>query len=208
MSLKLLTVIIRQGDISKVTEQLDGIVEIESVWCPIIFAFRFGIHFAKCLQTMLEARFPERGMTRLERRVANLLDPRFKGCHLGLWNWLGRTKEEMEQKYMTQPDLEDVEVDLPNPALSPTSKLIHNNQRNEIGTLSELQQELKRYEACTNPGRDADVLSFWRLYQADLPNLARIAKIVLAIPASSSKSERVFSTGGLVVSSKRFKLFH
>ena len=210
MSLKLLTVIIRQGDISKVTvtEQLDSIVEIESVWCPIIFAFRFGIHFAKCLQTMLEARFPERGMTRLERRVANLLDLRFKGCHLGLWNWLGRTKEEMEQKYMTQPDLEDVEVDLPNPALSPTSKLIHNNQRNEIGTLSELQQELKRYEACTNPGRDADVLSFWRLYQADLPNLARIAKIVLAIPASSSKSERVFSTGGLVVSSKRFKLFH
>ena len=210
MSLKLLTVIIRQGDISKVTvtEQLDSIVEIESVWCCIIFAFRFGIHFAKCLQTMLEARFPERGMTRLERRVANLLDLRFKGCHLGLWNWLGRTKEEMEQKYMTQPDLEDVEVDLPNPALSPTSKLIHNNQRNEIGTLSELQQELKRYEACTNPGRDADVLSFWRLYQADLPNLARIAKIVLAIPASSSKSERVFSTGGLVVSSKRFNLFH
>jgi len=49
-------------------------------------------------------------------------------------------------------------------------------------------------------------LSFWRLYQADLPNLARIAKIVLAIPASSSKSERVFSTGGLVVCSLRGRL--
>ena len=73
---------------------------------------------------------------------------------------MGRTKDEMEQKYMPQPDLEAVEVDLPNPALSPTSKLIHNSQRNEIGTLSELQQEFKRYEACTNPGRDADVLSF------------------------------------------------
>ena len=172
----------------------------------MILSFRFGIHFAKCLQTMLEARFPERGMTRLERRIANLLDPRFKGCHLSLWNWLGRTKVEMEAKYMPQLDVEAVEVDLPNPALSPTSKLLHNNQRNESGTLTELQQELKRYDACTNPGRDADVLSFWRLYQADLPNLARIAKIVLAIPASSSKSERVFSTGGLVVSSLRFNL--
>ena len=164
----------------------------------MILSFRLGIHFAKCLQTMVEARFPEQGMTRL--------DPQFKGCHLSLWNWLGRTKVEMEAKYMPQLDVEAVEVDLPNPALSPTSKLLHNNQRNESGTLTELQQELKRYDACTNPGRDADVLSFWRLYQADLPNLARIAKIVLAIPASSSKSERVFSTGGLVVCSLRFNL--
>ena len=118
----------------------------------MILSFRLGIHFAKCLQTMLEARFPEQGMTRLERRIANLLDPRFKGCHLSLWNWLGRTKVEMEAKYMPQLDVEAVEVDLPNPALSPTSKLLHNNQRNESGTLTELQQELKRYDAYTNPG--------------------------------------------------------
>ena len=45
-------------------------------------------------------------------------------------------------------------------------------------------------------GRDADVLDFWRLHQAELPNLARIARIVLAIPASSSKSERVFRRRG------------
>ena len=57
----------------------------------LFFSFRFGIQFATCLQTMLDVRFPERGMTRLERRIANLLDPRFKGCHLSLWNWLGRT---------------------------------------------------------------------------------------------------------------------
>ena len=70
-----------------------------------------------------------------------------------------------------------------------------------------MQQEIKRYELCMNPGRDADVLAFWKLFAADLPNLARIARIVLAIPASSSKSERVFSTGGLVVSSKRLNIF-
>ena len=79
-------------------------------------------------------------------------------------------------------------------------------QRTDVGTLSELQQEMKRYEACPNPGRDADILSFWKLYETQFPHLARIAKIVLAIPASSSKSERVFSTGGLVVSSLRFHL--
>ena len=104
--------------------------------------------FAKCLQTMLEARFPERGMTWLERRIANYLDPRlsklcilwrckrtipprFKGCHLSLWNWLRRTKEEMEAKYMAEEIAEPVEVDLPDPALSPTSKLIHNNENGD-----------------------------------------------------------------------------
>ena len=133
---------------------------------------------------------------------------RFKGCHLSLWNGLRRTKEEMEARYMVQESVEPEEVELPDPALSPTSKLIHNNKRTEIGTLSVLQQEIKRYELSVNPGRAADVLDFWRLFQGELPNLARIARIVLAIPASSSKSERVFSTGGLVVSSKRFNLFH
>ena len=109
---------------------------------------------------------------------------------------------------MVQEAVEPEEVELPDPTLSPTSKLLHNNKRTEIGTLSVLQQEIKRYELCVNPGRAADVLDFWRLFQGELPNLARIARIVLAIPASSSKSERVFSTGGLVVSALRFNLFH
>ena len=71
------------------------------------------------------------------------------------------------------------------------------SQRIKTCTLSDLQQEFKRYEACTNRGKDADVLSFWRLYLADLPNLAWIVEIVVVIPTSSSKSERVFFTSGL-----------
>ena len=36
-----------------------------------------------------------------------------------------------------------------------------------------------------------------------MPCLARLAKHVLTIPASSAKSERVFSTGGNFVTAKR-----
>ena len=39
-----------------------------------------------------------------------------------------------------------------------------------------------------------------------LPTLANIAKKILAIPASSAKSERVFSTGGNIVTAKRNRL--
>ena len=162
--------------------------------------------FARTLQERLEERFPETGMTCLERNAANYLDPRWKGAHLRLTNKLQRTKVDMEAKYLARQDTDALEVDLPNPSLSPTSKLIFNSQRDDVGRLSELEQEMRRYEACPNPGRNADVLAFWKLNQEAFPLLARMARIVLAIPASSAKSERVFSTGGLIVTSKRFAL--
>ena len=36
-----------------------------------------------------------------------------------------------------------------------------------------------------------------------VPNLAKLAKRILAIPCSSAKSERVFSTGGNIVTAKK-----
>ena len=159
------------------------------------------------LQEKLEDRFPECGMTRLERKVANYLDPRWKGAHLRLTNKLQQTKLEMEPTYLGQQVDEALEVDLPNPALSPTSKLLFNSKRDEGGAVSDLEREMRGYEACSNPGRNADVLAFWKLNQEAFPLLARRARIVLAIPASSSKSERVFSTGGLIVTQKRFCVY-
>ena len=106
---------------------------------------------------------------------------------------------------MGQHEDEGFEVELPNPDLYPTSKLIFNGQREtDLGGVSDLEREMRGYEACPNPGRNADVLAFCKLNQKAFPLLAKIVRIVLAIPASSSKSERVFSTGGLVVTPKRF----
>ena len=39
-----------------------------------------------------------------------------------------------------------------------------------------------------------DPLAFWQLYQSQLPKLSKCAKLVLAIPAQSAASERVFSS--------------
>ena len=171
-----------------------------------MLSYRYGVIFARTLQEKLEERFPETGMTCLERNAVNYLDPRWKGAHLRLTNKLQRTKLDMEAKYLAHQDTDALEVDLPNPTLSPTSKLIFNSQRDDLGRLSDLEQEMRRYEACPNPGRNADILAFWKLNQEAFPLLARMARIVLAIPASSAKSERVFSTGGLIVTSKRFAL--
>ena len=88
--------------------------------------------------------------------------------------------------------------------MSPTSKLLFNSQREEQVRVSALEQEMRRYEASGNPGRNVDVLDFWKQNQDVFPLLAKMARIVLAIPASSAKSEHVFSTGGLIVTPRRF----
>ena len=160
--------------------------------------------FATTLQHKLEARFPEIGTNSLERCADNYLDPRWKGAHLRLTNKLQRTKLQMELKYLRNSGAEDVEVELPNPSLSPTSKLLFNSQREGVTRLTPFEQEQRRYEDLPNPGRNANVMAFWALHEKALPILAHMARIVLAIPASSSKSERVFSTGGLIVTQKRF----
>ena len=47
---------------------------------------------------------------------------------------------------------------------------------------------------------------WWKSHEKVLPLLSSIAKKVLTVPASSSKSERVFSCGGNIVTSKRNRL--
>ena len=122
-------------------------------------------------------------MMNLERKAANYLDPRWKGVHLRLTNRLQQTKVDMKAKYLGE---------------------LFNSQREEQVRVSGLEQEMRRYEASGNPGRNVDVLDFWKQNQDVFPLLAKMARIVLAIPASSAKSECVFSTGGLIVTPRRF----
>nr|KAG5685994.1 hypothetical protein BaRGS_028327 [Batillaria attramentaria] len=49
-------------------------------------------------------------------------------------------------------------------------------------------------------------LSWWRVNEARFPLLARMAKMYLAIPATSVPSERVFSTAGDILTSQRASL--
>jgi hypothetical protein len=73
---------------------------------------------------------------------------------------------------------------------------------------SDIEVELTRYLELTPKASssDVDVLGWWRAQSPNLPLLAEIARKILAIPASSSSSERVFSSGGNVVTTQRMNL--
>lgn len=53
---------------------------------------------------------------------------------------------------------------------------------------------------------DRDLLGWWKMNSEQYPQLANLARSVLAIPASSSKSERVFSAAGRTIVQRRTAL--
>ena len=167
----------------------------------------YGITFARALKKRLLERFPSCGMTVFEKCVANYLDPRFMGLHLTSWGKLEDIKSKMERKWNVVDDEEGLRVPV-NPELSPTSKLLQRSRlaRAAGGGLSKIKKEMATYESFSFASRKCDVLAWWKAHEEHLPVLAKIARKILAIPASSAKSERVFSTGGLVVTAKRGRL--
>jgi len=64
---------------------------------------------------------------------------------------------------------------------------------------------MENYETLTKKttGDNVDILQFWKANADTFPNLAIFARMFLGIPASSAASERVWSTGGNVVTSQR-----
>ena len=55
-------------------------------------------------------------------------------------------------------------------------------------------------------GKPSDALKWWRAEAPKYPNLARLARRVLCVPATSAPSERLFSVAGLTVSKNRSRL--
>lgn len=70
---------------------------------------------------------------------------------------------------------------------------------------SDIRREMEEYEG-SNVEKDQDISSFWKQKEGRWPNLAWTARGVLSVPASSSSSERVFSTTGMICSKRRARL--
>lgn len=73
-----------------------------------------------------------------------------------------------------------------------------------VSSESSLEREIQRFME----RRDAidNILHFWKENVMIYPKLAKIAKILLGIPATTSKSESAFSIAGCLIRSKRAKI--
>ena len=72
--------------------------------------------------------------------------------------------------------------------------------------LTQLELEMKKYEALPKVPKDLDVLKWWYSQSAELPIMFKIARHYLGVPVSSSGSERTFSTSGRIDTPQRRRL--
>ena len=127
--------------------------------------------------------------------------------------WLDKTKEYLEEKVNKSvktniAHIEDKDSSLHEIELSLTSRLRNLlNKKSKTNTnLSDFNKECSTYESLPICNSTTDILEWWKIHSKCLPLLAKLARKYLAIPASSTKSERVFSAGGRVVTSNRTSL--
>lgn len=66
----------------------------------------------------------------------------------------------------------------------------------------QLLGEMARYESL-DVSKDTNILQWWKMHQSSFPLLSGKARKYLAVPATSTESERLFSFAGLVISALR-----
>ena len=66
--------------------------------------------------------------------------------------------------------------------------------------------EVEQYKMFKPSSPDSNPLKWWKLHENQFPLLARVAKKILCVPATSVPSERVFSTAGDIVTASRANL--
>lgn len=66
-----------------------------------------------------------------------------------------------------------------------------------------IRAELSAYLLSPDIDPDTDPLQWWKVHDTNFPRLSKLARKYLSIPATSAPSERVFSTGGNIVTCHR-----
>lgn len=69
-----------------------------------------------------------------------------------------------------------------------------------------IEAELKSYLSVPNADSEMDPLEWWQNHDGNFPRVSQLARKYLCIPATSAPSERVFSTGGNIVTCQRATL--
>jgi hypothetical protein len=70
----------------------------------------------------------------------------------------------------------------------------------------EYLDEYKIYQSLPLSDQDTNPLEWWKQHQSQFPNLSRMARDYLAIPATSVPSEEAFSLGKNLITDKRNRL--
>ena len=150
--------------------------------------------------------------------MASLMDPRFRTTYIADDEVDGIKKRAVTElmslpaeKSKSQPGT-SVQDLLQEEAAEPVTKkkktLASFFKKKTVTPTSQSEQdkieaELSSYLLSSETDPDTDPLQWWKVHEANFPRLSNLARKYLSIPATSAPSERVFSTGGNIVTCQR-----
>ena len=76
----------------------------------------------------------------------------------------------------------------------------------QVDIKRDIVDEVTKYRSKKKPSNNSNPLDFWRDNEKRFPLLSSISKKYLAVMATSTTAERVFSTLGLVLTKRRLSL--
>jgi hypothetical protein len=134
--------------------------------------------------------------------AASFLDPRFKRL-----DWISRSEVKATLIKSMEEEADKILPPPPPPHSSSSSSIGHVNLWGESTDSNSGRQEVQRYlYESTQAEKSICPLHWWSTHQEIFPRLAILARKYLTSPATSTSSERVFSTAGDILSDTRNRL--
>uniref|UniRef100_A0AAR2K029 BED-type domain-containing protein n=1 Tax=Pygocentrus nattereri TaxID=42514 RepID=A0AAR2K029_PYGNA len=147
--------------------------------------------------------------------LATMLDPRFRTQYMGpeeIEVMKARAVQEMESYVSVQSGTSDFETPQQASASASDAKRL----KKTLGSFFKravpekgvhaMEAELNSYLQCSPADSESNPLAWWKLHEINFPRVSRLARKYLCIPATSAASERLFSTGGNIVTCQRSAL--
>jgi len=167
----------------------------------------------KSMKQRMRQRLDYRLPVREVHIVAAMLDPSQRN--------LNAVQEYLSERGMTAVDLltQVIKQNLGDPASTAAQETAESSDANELHPWKKAKLELLSKHVVSAPSRALEiqqfrclsvapdnVLEWWESQQQTYPTLSRLARVILAIPATSAPSERVFSLAGLTINARRSSL--
>jgi hypothetical protein len=186
------------------------------------------VKFINAFITEIEGRFPDFGTKKSnDIAMAHFFDPSYKGVLLNKVNALDEAGSRFDQikRAIFQSNRSEAETISDNeslnckPRTSPEPDAMDrlyldwmNKEPTRISVeqsltgVSHIEKEFEDYLKMAKPTKSSCILEWWKVNSSRLPSLSKLARSYLAIPASSSSSERMFSIAGNIINCRRTKL--
>lgn len=132
--------------------------------------------------------------------MATFLNPSYKSLKFASFEQVERTHSEVRAEFR---NVMNTGGNLRRASSSSSESSI-----NRFADLYENGDEIIEYlqfKCCTAP-EEIDLIAWWKSKSNEFPKLSKIALQIHAIPASSTPSERTFSTSGSLITEKRSRL--